>query len=121
MVQLKPSAAQSFALLIHELATNAGKYGALSTPGGNVAISWSIHRNGRPILRFTWRERGGPAVAKPSHKGFGTTLLEHAIGGLDSSPTIDFTAEGLVYETRAELSTIQPITGRSHISRVLTV
>jgi len=108
-VMLKPSAAQSFALLIHELATNASKYGALSTPAGSVRVRWWVVSNGAgPQLHFTWRERGGPAVVKPQHTGFGTVLLEHAIAGLDSSPTVDFNPEGLRYETNTELNTIQP-------------
>jgi PAS domain S-box-containing protein len=108
-VLLKPSAAQSFALLIHELATNASKYGALSKPAGSVTVRWCIMGNvACPELHFTWRERGGPEVVSPTHKGFGTILLEHAIAGLDRAPTVTFGREGLVYETATELSTIQP-------------
>ena len=60
-VVLSPNATQGFALVIHELATNAIKHGALSTPGGKVAIRWSIEENsGRPTLTFRWQERGGP-------------------------------------------------------------
>jgi PAS domain S-box-containing protein len=111
-VMLKPSAAQSFALLTHELATNASKYGALATPVGSVAVYWRIVRNGSPPkLQFGWRERGGPPVVKPSHTGFGSVLLTHAIVGLESSPIIDFQPEGLVYETVTELTTIQPSSG----------
>jgi PAS domain S-box-containing protein len=111
-VMLKPSAAQSFALLTHELATNASKYGALATPVGTVTVYWRIVRNGSPPkLQFGWRERGGPPVVKPSHKGFGSVLLAHAIVGLESSPLIDFQPEGLVYETVTELTTIQPSSG----------
>jgi PAS domain S-box-containing protein len=111
-VLLKPSAAQSFALLTHELATNASKYGALATPLGAVTVYWRIVRNApSPRLQFGWRERGGPPVVKPSHRGFGSVLLEHAIVGLESSPIIDFQPEGLVYETVTELTTIQPSPG----------
>ncbi len=109
-IQLKPSAAQAFALLVHELATNASKYGALSTAAGRVAICWQIVRNdGCQKLQFTWREMGGPQVKQPTRKGFGTTLLKYAITGLESSPKIEFRSEGLSYETQAELSTIQPL------------
>ena len=108
-VALKPSAAQSFALLIHELATNASKYGALSTPTGTVAVQWSIVRNGGSAkLRFGWREHGGPPVVKPDHKGFGALLLQHAMAGLNTAPIIEFRPEGLVYETLVELETIVP-------------
>jgi PAS domain-containing protein len=102
--------AQAFALLVHELATNASKYGAFSTAAGRVAICWRIVRNDWcPTLQFTWREMGGPQVKQPTRKGFGTTLLKYAITGLDSSPKIEFRTEGLSYETQAELSTIEPL------------
>ena len=108
-VFLKPSAAQSFALVVHELATNASKHGALSTTSGSVSIRWSVRSNGSgPKLRFIWQEHGGPPVEKPSHKGFGTVLLEHAIAGIDSSPTIDFAPEGLRYETETALIMLTP-------------
>src|SRR5262245_58325663 len=113
-ILLKPSAAQSFALLTHELATNASKYGALATPVGTVRVYWRIVQKGSSAkLQFGWRERGGPPVVEPSHKGFGSVLLEHAIVGLDSSPIIEFQPEGLVYETVTELTTIQPSSGQT--------
>ena len=106
---LKPSAAQSFALVIHELATNAAKHGALSSPAGRVDIRWSIRANGEtPKLHFMWQERGGPPVAKPSHKGFGTVLLEHAVAGIDSAPQIDFAPDGLTYQTDTPLTMLTP-------------
>ena len=106
---LKPSAAQSFALVLHELATNAAKHGALSSPAGRVDIRWSIRGNGEtPRLHFMWQERGGPSVAKPSQKGFGTILLEHAVAGLDSAPQIDFASHGLTYQTDTPLTMLTP-------------
>jgi PAS domain S-box-containing protein len=119
-VQIRPNVAQAFALLVHELATNASKYGALASSTGKVSVTWSILSNGAsPRLKFTWRECGGPPVSKPKHIGFGTKLLKYAVTGLDSSPTIDFAPEGLVYQTSAELSTIQPITELASISRLI--
>ena len=109
-VVLRPSAAQAFALVIHELATNASKHGALSADMGRVTVRWAIRANsGTPKLHFMWQERGGPPVVRPSHKGFGTVLLEHAIAGIDGSPTIDFAPHGLTYETEANLSLLSPI------------
>jgi two-component sensor histidine kinase len=103
-VLLRPSAAQSFALVVHELATNAAKHGALSRPAGSVTVRWDIHANGSTTkLRFLWQERGGPRVLKPAHKGFGTLLLEHAIAGIDSEPSIDFAPHGLIYQTDTPL------------------
>ncbi|MGI9169243.1 MAG: histidine kinase, partial [Caulobacteraceae bacterium] len=69
----------SIALVLHELATNAAKYGAFSTPRGRVHISWTL-RKGR--LNLTWEERGGPAVkGAPAREGFGSLLARHSITG----------------------------------------
>jgi two-component sensor histidine kinase len=76
-VMLGPREAQNFSLVLHELATNAAKYGALSNGTGNVEISWAITTNGkRRILKFHWRERGGAPVTKPIQEGFGSALLK---------------------------------------------
>jgi two-component sensor histidine kinase len=72
---LQPSLASSFALLLHELGTNAMKYGALSAAEGQVAISWGV-QNGR--VNLEWHESGGPAVAAPTRSGFGSKLLKLA-------------------------------------------
>jgi PAS domain S-box-containing protein len=106
---LKPNAAQSFALVIHELATNASKHGALTSSTGRVAVEWAIRSTeGTSKLYFRWQERGGPPVKTPTRKGFGTVLLEHAIAGIDSAPTIDFSPAGLTYETETALSMLVP-------------
>jgi PAS domain S-box-containing protein len=76
-VTLGPRAALSFALVLHEMATNAVKYGGLSTPAGSVAILWGLTGpSENPRLRFQWREQGGPAVTPPSRRGFGSRLIE---------------------------------------------
>lgn len=81
-VTLDPRLSQNFALALHELTTNASKYGALSNPSGHVAVHWKIDRGpaGR-VLRLGWQERGGPPVSAPSQDGFGTTLLKSVLGG----------------------------------------
>ena len=71
---LEPNAAQAIAVILHELATNAAKYGALSVPGGYVEVNWSRAADGRLVLR--WTEANGPAVNPPRHQGFGTRLVE---------------------------------------------
>jgi two-component sensor histidine kinase len=77
--RIGPRAAMSFALVLHEMATNAVKYGALSTTAGSVCISWElIGAAEEPRLRFEWREQGGPAVKPPSRKGFGSRLIEQS-------------------------------------------
>jgi two-component system CheB/CheR fusion protein len=76
--------ATPFALVFHELATNAAKYGAFSQRAGTVELDWSVNdRNGQPILSVTWRERGGPKSAEPKTKGFGSELIERAIPNAD--------------------------------------
>ena len=78
-VQLTPRAALSLSLVLHELATNAAKYGALSSVAGQVAIGWAIEANG-PTLVLDWNERGGPPLAgKPTRKGFGTVMTDRVI------------------------------------------
>jgi PAS domain S-box-containing protein len=106
---LKPNAAQSFALMIHELATNAAKHGALSVATGSVSMRWCIHRNSDvPKLVFVWQERGGPTVKQPLRQGFGTVLLQHAVYGLDSAPVIDFAPGGVTYRIEAAVSLLVP-------------
>lgn len=106
-VHLKPSAAQGFALIMHELATNAVKHGALTVHGGKVAVRWSIVGNpAEPVILFRWRERGGPPAAPPTTKGFGSILLEHAVASSDHPPQFEYTAEGFTYELRAALAVL---------------
>ncbi|MGE0503051.1 MAG: sensor histidine kinase [Rhizobiaceae bacterium] len=83
-VVLDPKASIAFAMLLHELATNAAKYGALSTPTGVVSVTWSREGIGADgMLRLDWAERGGPPVDVPSRKGFGSRMVERvAVGEL---------------------------------------
>jgi PAS domain S-box-containing protein len=85
-------------LMLHELVTNAAKYGALSTAGGRVTIEWTVdHQHARPWLRLCWAEASGPRVLPPSRKGFGTALIERSVAHeLDGSATLDYRPEGLV-------------------------
>ena len=79
-VRFQPKAAETFALAIHELATNAIKYGALSKPAGKVDVSWRLNASSEPTeLIFDWQERGGPRVEPPQRKGFGSELLEKTL------------------------------------------
>lgn len=96
-VRFQPKAAETFALAIHELATNALKYGPLGQPSGRLEISWRIDEAADPAqLLFEWRERGGPPVPPPPRKGFGTELLERTLAfELKGQTTISFNASGL--------------------------
>ena len=94
---LEPNAAQTIAMTLHELATNAAKYGALSNAKGCVEVTWSLAADGRLVLR--WIESGGPPVAPPTHRGFGTRVIERLISGqLKGDMLFDWRAEGLACE-----------------------
>jgi two-component sensor histidine kinase len=70
---LEPNAAQAFAVVLHELATNAAKYGALSDENGTIELTWSRNADGKLLLR--WTETGGPRVQRPERQGFGSVIL----------------------------------------------
>lgn len=78
-IELAPAKALSMTLAIHELATNAAKYGALSTPSGRVEIEWQIDSDADPRFSFRWREVGGPAVGTPTFEGFGSKLISRVL------------------------------------------
>ncbi|HET6522195.1 MAG TPA: PAS domain-containing protein [Geminicoccaceae bacterium] len=109
-VALRPPVALTLALALHELATNACKYGALSVPGGRVALTARVERGGGgDELRVTWRERGGPPVRPPTHTGFGTSLLVEAIEYQhDGRAELDWREEGLVYRLGVRLAEAAP-------------
>ena len=96
-VQLDPDTMLRLALTLHELGTNAAKYGALSVPQGSVDLDWR-HEDG--VLTLTWRESGGPVVAPPAHSGFGTTLIAAAGGGDSGAVRADWRPEGVVWTIR---------------------
>jgi len=83
------------ALALHELATNAIKYGALSNGAGQVHLSWDVIEADQRRARICWRETGGPPVSPPQRTGFGTMLIERALGGTQRGTNIVFAAEGL--------------------------
>lgn len=95
VLPLGPTAAPAVALAVHELATNAAKYGALSQDGGTVAIDWTAGAEG---LRLRWLEQGGPAVAPPDHRGFGHRLVTQSAAQLGGSADFRWAAEGLAVE-----------------------
>lgn len=93
---LEPIAAQAIAVVLHELATNAIKYGALSNTRGRIELAWSRAEDGQLVLR--WTELGGPRVKAPQRKGFGSRLIEGTINPLGGKVLFDWRAEGLVCE-----------------------
>jgi PAS domain S-box-containing protein len=105
---LAAKAAQNFALALHELATNAAKYGALSNTTGRVHISWSQHKlNGSTKFLFRWQEHRGPAVSAPTQRGFGSAVLEQVMAEyFDAAPRIDFATGGVSYELHGSLDAL---------------
>lgn len=97
-LRLKPAAAQAIALVLHELATNAVKYGALSADEGRLHVSWKqIERAGTPHLTLIWTERGGPPVTTPSRRGFGSTVIRSSVERqLKGTVDLEWHAEGLM-------------------------
>ena len=104
-VILPPQSAVSLAMAIHELCTNAVEYGALSSPNGRITTRWRIEgREGKERLHLEWIEQGGPPVAPPTRKGFGTRMIERALAAdLDAAVQLDFRPEGLVCRVDAPL------------------
>src|SRR5215472_2702271 len=96
-VILKPDTAQAMAIALHELATNAAKYGALSATTGQVRVEWSYVEDGQLVLR--WTEAGGPPVTPPTRRGFGTSVLESMIrDSAKGRVQLDWHAKGLACE-----------------------
>jgi two-component system CheB/CheR fusion protein len=96
-LRLRPKAALSLSMVIHELVTNAGKYGALSVDDGRVDLSWRVENpEANPELQMTWTEVDGPETAKPDKRGFGHKLVEREMSyGLGGSTRIEFVPSGL--------------------------
>ena len=108
-IVLPPQMAQNFTLVLHELATNSAKYGALSTNAGKIGVSWTIERNGSGLmLKFKWQESEGPPVVPPARHGFGTRLLKAVF----SEVRLDYAVEGLRCEIDVPLNSLvtsQPV------------
>ncbi|WP_333587016.1 HWE histidine kinase domain-containing protein [Phenylobacterium sp.] len=108
-VELAPGEALTLGLVFHELATNAAKYGALSTTGC-VRVNWRLEtREGVPRLELVWTEEGGPVVAQPSRQGFGSRLIERTLqGDIGGSAELTFAPAGLVCRLSVPLKAQAP-------------
>jgi two-component system CheB/CheR fusion protein len=102
-LQLGPTSAPAVALAVHELATNAAKYGALSCTAGSVAIDWSVGTDG---LGLRWIEQGGPSVAPPAHRGFGLRLVTQSAAQLGGTAEFRWATAGLTVELRLPLDRV---------------
>jgi PAS domain S-box-containing protein len=104
-IRIRPKSAVAVSIALHELGTNAAKYGALSSERGSVAVRWTIN-GGR--FRLTWEEIGGPPVHPPTRKGFGSRMIERALAvELQGSAKIDYRPTGVVCAIDAPLDAIQ--------------
>ena len=102
---LSPKLALTMALLVHELATNAAKYGALSNSLGNLSITWSLSDE---KMDLEWRESDGPIVTPPTHKGFGVRLLSRALDQFGGAVETTFEPTGLVCKLKVSLPESTP-------------
>jgi PAS domain S-box-containing protein len=100
---LKPPAAQALGMALHELATNAGKYGALSCAKGSVHVEWDVSANtGRSRFRIRWSEHNGPPVKKPQHQGFGQkVMVQMAQYALNAEVALSYPSTGVIWELTA--------------------
>ena len=94
------------ALMVHELATNAAKYGALSTAEGELTIRWSLENR---TFKLQWRESGGPLIVSPTHRGFGLRLLSHGLDQFAGTVETTFERTGLTCAMEATIPEGAPI------------
>jgi two-component system CheB/CheR fusion protein len=106
ITRLKPTEAMSIGMVLHELATNAGKYGSLSVANGKVKIAWTVESEGEPrCMTLIWKEIDGPETAEPKRQGFGMKLIEREVSfNLGGSSTSAFEKDGLRVTMRFPLS-----------------
>jgi two-component sensor histidine kinase len=98
---LEQQPAQAIALALHELTTNAVKYGALSIPSGRIALTWRRQSGNRLTVR--WVESGGPQLAPPTRKGFGTRVMTRICEQLNGSLNFDWRADGLICDIAIDI------------------
>ncbi len=102
-VDLSPKAAQSLALVFHELATNAVKYGALSVPDGNVILSWAKVKERKGGVRLTWQEQGGPRPIKVHRQGFGSMIIKTVSAEAGAKVVYDLGHDGVVFSFEGDI------------------
>ena len=104
--KVAPSSVVPFSLVLHELATNAAKYGALSRAKGKARISWKSYRgeSGERRFKFKWEESGGPSVVPPQRSGFGTLLMKRAFADVEGLSRLTHAPEGVRYRVDAPMS-----------------
>jgi PAS domain S-box-containing protein len=113
-VDLAPEPALHLALVLHELATNAHKYGALSVPEGRVSLHWRVHGG---MLELDWQESGGPAVPPPSRRGFGTALIERSLKAEGGSAVPSYGEGGVGWMLSIPYASAARLRGNQRASR----
>jgi two-component sensor histidine kinase len=106
-----PRVALTLALGLHELTTNASKYGALSVPAGRIEVRWQVERPAgeAAMLWIEWRERGGPPVTVPKRQGFGTRFIEGSVASeLQGKAKLDYDPAGLICTMQIPLGVVTP-------------
>lgn len=107
-LRLRSTAALALAMALHELATNASKYGALSRPHGRIDIRWEVTSGPHRFFRMSWQERGGPSVRRPSRRGFGSWLIETGLArDLGGKVELAFEAKGVRCNVVAPLAGVR--------------
>ena len=106
--RLSPQAAQAIGMAMHELATNAAKYGALSNQSGRIRIAWDIEpASPAPLFRMSWSETDGPRVSEPTRRGFGQIVLGKMVGAaVNGQTTIDYAPTGLNWHLQAPATSV---------------
>lgn len=104
-LMVPPAVAQTLGMALHELATNAAKYGSLSNETGRVEVSWGIEQDG---FRMTWRESGGPPVTPPESTGFGTKILDQlTASSMSGEVSLGYAPDGVVWQLHCPVSALQ--------------
>jgi len=117
-IELAPNDALSLGLAVHELTTNAAKYGALSEPGGRVTIDWQRERDDLVLVR--WQERGGPPVDQDRKRGFGTDLIEKIVAHELRQPVdLQFEPEGVTCTLRVPVRVRSAFQIRERLARLI--
>lgn len=107
-VRLGETATRILGMALHELGTNACKYGSLCTDGGEVHINWRTTEGEQPMLKLVWEERGGPSVAEPTRRGFGKRVLRDMVAqGLGGEVELTFPTTGVVWRVRCPVANLR--------------
>jgi PAS domain S-box-containing protein len=104
LLVLDAQQALHLALVLHELATNARKYGALSVPNGRLSVSWQMRTNGGRNLLLLWKESSGPKVTAPSERGFGSTLIEQTLRAHGGEASVHYNTDGVTWEIKLPIT-----------------